>query len=114
MMTTGGGLAASRKTLAASSRPSTSLLWPASSILEDTPVVMTGGLELTVGLVQLEGGGDTVEDQIGTRAGAGAGANVVMATGAEMLAKTPAKDESMLYSTSILENLAGRGPKKDW
>ena len=52
MMTTGGGLAASRKTLAASSRPSISLLWPESSILEDTPVVTTGGLTLTEGLVQ--------------------------------------------------------------
>jgi len=91
---------------------------------EDPSVVVPGRSDRKTGLVPevvpspapeegddedcQEEAGDTVEERR-----TGTGEEEEKATGDEMLARTPAKDESRLYSTSILKNLAGRGPKED-
>jgi len=99
MMTGGDGWAASLNILAASSRLSTNLRWPSSSIL-DTPVVRTGGLELMVGLVQVVT--STVGEEVEETEDVMADGRTVVAraddegAGAEKLRRTPAKPDSTL------------------
>jgi len=85
--------------------------------LIDTPVVVTGGRERMVGLISVEAG-TTVEEEGCQKDDRTVDEGKTEETeeegaGAEKFAKNPATEDSTLYSTSIvLDNFAGRGPKK--
>jgi len=101
MTTTGGaGLAASLKILAASSRLSTSFFWPASANTSDPseaavvdPSEEDSGIKPRI--VEDDGGDCQVDDDVPGKDET-LGAEEVMATGAEKLARMPDIDESRL------------------
>jgi len=125
MMTGGEGRATSRKILVASSRPSTNLLWPASNMPGDTseegsedtdPIVRAGddkevdedgqAEDGTVVVREDQAGEGTREDEEGAEDEEDDTGAEEEDTGAEKLSRTPASEDSMLYSTSILKEFS--------
>jgi hypothetical protein len=125
MTITGGeGLTVSRKTLATSSRLSTSFFWPTSAntlvpSVTAKKVDDEGTGEDDVGTIEDdEGTGeddvDTIEEDEGTGVDDEGTVEDKEGNGADMLKRTLASEGSMLYSTSMMmENLAGRWPKEE-